>query len=240
MGDAAFVALVRQLDAEIARIDGHGFSGRPSRRGRPWRSASGSRYHSGSRTRPATSPARTRLATCSDCCSSWRWWSDSALRAQRHTRTSRSRAVATRRWPPPSWRRREAAVCRCSCRPTPTRGSWHASARCEPAYVSAGESRACLETPRSRPSGRRLRLGPCRSRARATRTAWQSKVARRSATRWSQAWRPRGPSWTTLSSRWVAVHWRAPSLPLSPSLSPWGSCRARRACTQCRQKAHGL
>ena len=73
--DGAFVDLVRRLDERVAEVDGHGFrrdAVRPGGRAlRPARLL-GATAASSSRTRPATSPARTRRGTCSGCCCTWR------------------------------------------------------------------------------------------------------------------------------------------------------------------------
>ena len=106
MSDAEFCALVRELDARVAAVDGHGFA-RHAVRAQPTssatRSASRRAAASGSRTRPATSPARTRRATCSASLLQLEVAERLGLRRPGPARpSSRSRAAATPRSPPPS------------------------------------------------------------------------------------------------------------------------------------------
>ena len=74
MSDQAYVELVRDLDDEVARVDGHGFVVTPFLASlRRWPGAFRPGPRSGSRTRRATSRARTRPGTCSASSSISRW-----------------------------------------------------------------------------------------------------------------------------------------------------------------------
>ena len=116
-----------ELDERSRAVDGHGFARHAVRaaptRWRPAR-ASSAAAASGSRTRPATSPARTRPGTCSACSLQLEV---GGARSGSPTRiggpTSRSPAAATRRWRRPSWPPRRERRSRCSSHPTPTRRS---------------------------------------------------------------------------------------------------------------------
>ena len=70
LSDQAFCSLVRELDDRVAAVDGHGFSVTPFAaecRSSATHSSSRRPEASGSRTRRATSRARTRPGTSSDC-----------------------------------------------------------------------------------------------------------------------------------------------------------------------------
>ena len=150
----------------VAAVDGHGFAvtpfardGRPERRG----SASRPRAASGSRTRPATSRARTRRGTCS-ASSLWlevveRLGLADAARERPRPRDRELRQRGARRGGRGA--RRAGASCACSSRPTPTR-SVRRPARGARAPASPS-ARASPASPATRPyralRARRSRTG---------------------------------------------------------------------------------